>query len=453
MTGGRCGSRPCTGIDRADQIPNLRGPSGVRMPTVQVPKSASILIGSERPNLAQIRVLRRVAEQDLEERRKLLALHQDGGLKEDAKVRGAILAAALGFFADAEELLGDASEPYAKAVLGLIYAELGDYEEAAANFTAATGVAGAGVELARALLDKGDVEAAEKALSELSEGADREYLHGRLQEISSNTESAIKSFEAALEIDPAHVESAFKLGVLLDRIGDDDMAVEAFLVCADVTPHYIPGVINLGILYDERSEANAAIDCFRQVLAYNPRNRRAQMLLRDSKASRTMHYDEREEREREKMEKIMRTSVNDFELSVRSRNCLAKMNIFTLGDLLAITEQEMLSYKNFGETSLKEVREMLAIRGLRLGMNREGDDRLISRADQKVLGESVEKLELAQKAGAVLEGLGVTRIGDLVQYTDLDLYKVSGSGQSVVQELATALGAFGVTLRRPEIKG
>jgi len=199
-------------------------------------------------------------------------------------------------------------------------------------------------------------------------------------------------------------------------------------------------------------EPNAAVDCFRQVLAYNPRASRALSLLRDARSSRTMYYDEREERERERMEKIMRTSVNDFELSVRSRNCLAKMNIFTLGDLLRITEQEMLSYKNFGETSLKEVKEMLAARNLRLGMFREGDERSISKADQKILGESIEKLELTPKTAQVLENLGVSRIGDLAQYTDLDLYRAPGSGQSVVQELATALGAFGVAVRKPEIR-
>jgi DNA-directed RNA polymerase subunit alpha len=230
------------------------------------------------------------------------------------------------------------------------------------------------------------------------------------------------------------------------------MAVEYYLVCADVHPHYVPGITNLGILYEERGESNAAIDCFRQVLAYNPRDRRALMLLRDAKSSRTMYYDEREERERERMEKIMRTPVNDFELSVRSRNCLAKMNIFTLGDLLKITEQEMLSYKNFGETSLKEVKEMLAARNLRLGMFRDGEERSISKADQKVLGESVEKLELGNKSQGMLENLGVSRIGDLAQYSDLDLYKAPGSGQSVVQELSTALGAFGVSLPRPDIK-
>lgn len=424
------------------------------MPTVQVPQSASILVAAERPSLSQIRVLRRVAEQDLEERRKLLALHQDGSLKEDAKVRGAILAFALGFFADAEEAIVDSKEPYASALLGLINAELGDYSEAKTCFLAAQkALPEAKAELVRALADAGDADAAEKALTGVAEGAVREYLQGRIHEVRSATELAIKSYEAALEADGEYVEAAFKLGVLLDRIGDDDMAIEQFTICADVTPHYIPGVMNLGILYDERGESNAAIDCFRQVLAYNPRNRRALMLMRDAKATRTMYYDEKEEREREKMEKIMRTSVNDFELSVRSRNCLAKMNIFSLGDLLSITEQEMLSYKNFGETSLKEVKEMLAMRGLRLGMNRDGDERLVTKADQKVLAESIDKLELSPKIGQVLEQLGVTRIGDLVQYTDLDLFKVPGSGQSVVQELSTALGALGAGLRKPEIRG
>ena len=43
------------------------------------------------------------------------------------------------------------------------------------------------------------------------------------------------------------------------------------------------------------------------------------------------------------------------------------MNIRTLGDLLQTTEQELLSYKNFGETSLNEIKALLAQKGLRLG--------------------------------------------------------------------------------------
>ena len=54
---------------------------------------------------------------------------------------------------------------------------------------------------------------------------------------------------------------------------------------------------------------------------------------------------------------VMDIPVTDFELSVRARNCLKKMNIRTLGDLVRTTEQQLLAYKNFGETSLKELQE------------------------------------------------------------------------------------------------
>ena len=424
------------------------------MTTATLPRSAQILTGTQRPTLAQIRLLRRISIQDVEEHRKLAAVLQDGlsGVKDDAKIRKGILAFALGHFSDAEEAV-DGTDAYNQALIGLIYHELGEFADAKTHFAAASkSMPEAKIEMVRALLDGDQFDDAEKALGNVPESADRDFLTGRLNEGKNNTEAAINSYESALEKDPEHVEAAFHIGVLLDRIGDDDMAMEYYMVCADVHPHYVPGITNLGILYEERGESNAAIDCFRQVLAYNPRDRRALLLLRDAKSSRNMYYDEREERERERMEKIMRTPVNDFELSVRSRNCLSKMNIFTLGDLLRISEQEMLSYKNFGETSLKEVKEMLAARNLRLGMYREGEERSITKADQKVLAESIEKLELGNKNLQMLEGLGVSRIGDLAQYTDLDLFKAPLSGQTIVQELSTALGAFGVSLPKPDIK-
>ncbi len=427
------------------------------MPTAILPRSLSILTGSDRPTFVQVRVLRRIAGQDAEERAKLAAVLQDGLPGTKDKVRTALLALALQRYSDAEEALDGLDfkkDPYAQAVLGLLYADLSEWAEAKTNLTAAAKVLGeAKLELVRVLVSSGAVDEAEKILGTISEeGPEKHFLQGIILEARNQVEQAIKAFEAALESEPPHVEAAFKLAVLLDRIGDDDLAAEQYLVCADANPPYLPGVINLGILYDERGEPNAAIDCFRQALAFNPHDRRSLTLLRDARASRAMYYDEKEERERERMEKIMRTSVNDFELSVRSRNCLAKMNIFTLGDLLRITEAEMLSYKNFGETSLKEVKEMLAVRNLRLGMYRDTEERIISKADQKILGESVERLELSPASMAVLESLGVTRIGDLAQYSDLDLYKVPTSGQTFVQELSTALGAYGVTVRKPEIR-
>lgn len=423
------------------------------MPTASLPQSATILTANERPSLAAVRTLRRVAAQDTYEHKELAELHRSGlPVKSDQAVRGAILAYTLDYLADAGEVLEGVDDSYGKALLGLVYAELEEWDEALGLLSGLDDLPEAACEAIRVLIAAGRHDEAEQRLDAMADGPEREFLYGLLFEVQGSVERAISSYEGALEREPEHVEAAFKLGVLLDRIGDDDMAVEYYLVCADVHPHYLPGVINLGILYDERGEANAAIDCFRQVLAYNPGNRRAQLLLRDSQASRSMYYDEREERERERMEKILKTPVNDFELSVRSRNCLAKMNIFTLGDLISISEQEMLNYKNFGETSLREVKEMLDARGLRLGQLREHDDRGFTRADQKTLGESLERLDLSSRSMKVLESLGCSKIGDVIHYSDLELYRAPGSGQSVVQELSTALGAYGLGLKRPEVR-
>lgn len=423
------------------------------MSTLAVPKSVAALVDGDRPTLAQLRTLRRLASSDVHERRDLLDLHRAGlPAKEEPKLRAAGLAYALDLAADAEEHLAGDKDPWARALLGLVYASLDDHDEAVKHLAAAGAVAGAAAERVRSLIEGGRLDEAESAIQDLPEDADREFVSGLFFETQNQTERAISAYEGALEREPEHVEAAFKLGVLLDRIGDDDMAIEYYLVCADVWPHYVPGVINLGILYDERGESNAAADCFRQALAYNPDNQRAKILLRDAQCSRSMFYDEREEREREKMEKILKTPVNDFELSVRSRNCLAKMNIFTLGDLISISEPEMLNYKNFGETSLREVKEMLDARNLRLGMLRDGDDRTMTKADHKTLNESTEKLELSSRSGQVLERLGCSRIGDIAQYADLELYRTPGAGQSVVQELSTALGAFGMHLKKPAIR-
>ncbi len=71
--------------------------------------------------------------------------------------------------------------------------------------------------------------------------------------------------------------------------------------------------------------------------------------------------------ERELAEKL-RMPISELELSVRSTNCLAQANIKTIGELVMKTEQEMLSYRNFGKKSLNEIKDVLAKMGLSLGM-------------------------------------------------------------------------------------
>lgn len=63
--------------------------------------------------------------------------------------------------------------------------------------------------------------------------------------------------------------------------------------------------------------------------------------------------------------------VDELELSVRSANCLKNDNIVYIGDLIQKTEAEMLRTPNFGRKSLNEIKEVLASRGLTLGMRLE----------------------------------------------------------------------------------
>lgn len=65
---------------------------------------------------------------------------------------------------------------------------------------------------------------------------------------------------------------------------------------------------------------------------------------------------------------ILFKSVDDLELTVRSANCLKAENILMIGDLVIKTEAELLKTPNLGRKSLNEIKEVLALRGLTLGM-------------------------------------------------------------------------------------
>ena len=68
-------------------------------------------------------------------------------------------------------------------------------------------------------------------------------------------------------------------------------------------------------------------------------------------------------------ESILDSSIDSLELSIRSMNCLKNANIRTLRDLVSRSEKHMVEIRNFGEKSLKEVREKLEALGLGFGMN------------------------------------------------------------------------------------
>lgn len=72
---------------------------------------------------------------------------------------------------------------------------------------------------------------------------------------------------------------------------------------------------------------------------------------------------------RREMTDLLSRSIDMLELSVRAKNCLDSENILTLGDLVQMNEPELLKVRNFGKTSLKEVKNKLSALGLSLGIN------------------------------------------------------------------------------------
>ncbi|WP_163835674.1 DNA-directed RNA polymerase subunit alpha [Spartinivicinus ruber] len=74
------------------------------------------------------------------------------------------------------------------------------------------------------------------------------------------------------------------------------------------------------------------------------------------------------EEEEDEIDPILLRPVDDLELTVRSANCLKAENIYYIGDLIQRTEVELLKTPNLGKKSLTEIKDVLASRGLSLGM-------------------------------------------------------------------------------------
>jgi len=77
------------------------------------------------------------------------------------------------------------------------------------------------------------------------------------------------------------------------------------------------------------------------------------------------------EEEEDHIDPILLRPVDDLELTVRSANCLKAENIYYIGDLIQRTEVELLKTPNLGKKSLNEIKDVLAARGLSLGMRLE----------------------------------------------------------------------------------
>ncbi len=69
------------------------------------------------------------------------------------------------------------------------------------------------------------------------------------------------------------------------------------------------------------------------------------------------------------MRKLLKTSLNDLDLSVRAYNCLKAADVKTLGDLVNLEISDMMKFRNFGKKSLAELEQLVADKGLTFGMD------------------------------------------------------------------------------------
>jgi DNA-directed RNA polymerase subunit alpha len=189
-------------------------------------------------------------------------------------------------------------------------------------------------------------------------------------------------------------------------------------------------------------------------LDVSPDHARAALFFKDTEASHEQYYDEDAAKKRDRMGQVLNIPVTDFELSVRSRNCLQKMGIMTLGDLCRCTEQDLLSSKNFGETSLIEIKEMLASKGLRLGQlapERHAVDvfepESLSADEQALLSRPISDLNLSVRARKCMIRLGITTLGELVRRTGDDLLECKNFGVTSLNEVREKLVTLGMKLR------
>ncbi len=93
---------------------------------------------------------------------------------------------------------------------------------------------------------------------------------------------------------------------------------------------------------------------------------------------------EEPEEEEDQIDPVLLRPVDDLELTVRSANCLKAENLYYIGDLIQRTEVELLKTPNLGKKSLTEIKDVLAARGLSLGMRLENWPPASLKNDDKV---------------------------------------------------------------------
>ena len=439
------------------------------MAAVSTADIRELILGNGPFGPAEVRAIVASLGRDAESHRELRAavgeLERSTDRSPAASVRLGVCQELLGRYSQALETLrsGDGG---ALAIFhqGRAHAARGSHDKAIESFTAARR---AGYDAAscvagsiEALRAAGRIEDARREAESFTEGAgSADFAAARagvLSDCGAPPAEVAAAYEQALASDPGHAGALFALGVLNDRMGNDDEAKACYERSLDRYPPTVGSLLNLGIMHEDRDEFAEAQRCYRRILDAIPDHPRARLFLRDSIASSDLQVGEHDLRQRDRLDQVLSLPVSDFELSVRSRNCLQKMGIHTLGDLARTTEDEILASKNFGETSLVEIKEMLASKGLALGQLSEAvplaaeteiEAEPASSDEQEIHGLPIADLNLSVRARKCTTKLGITTIGDLVRRTADDLLECKNFGVTSLNEVRERLAERGLRLR------
>jgi DNA-directed RNA polymerase subunit alpha len=395
-----------------------------------------------------------------------------GNLTPDSLLRMGVGEVLLGHFKAGLEILTKAGDQgMAHFHRGIALQNLGRWNDAASAFAAAAkaGYDPKSSELhhAGALRRAGKPDEAKAILDKLQatagNTAEYHYQRGSLMAADGELIAAAAELEQALNLDRSHTGALFETAYINDLLGNDDAAVEYYGRCTKLPPVPLAAWINLGILYEDRMQFRDAENCYRQVLSFDKSHPRATLFFKDCLASRGMFIDESLEKQNDLIRRQMEIPVTDFELSVRSRNCLRKMNIRTLGDLTRTTEAALLASKNFGETSLAEIKQMMESKNLRLGMALEAGTQAagmggvggayhdpvedLSPEDKALLAKPINDLNLSVRARKCMSKLGINTVGELVIHTGDELLECKNFGVTSLNEVREKLTSLNLKLK------
>ncbi len=370
----------------------------------------------------------------------------------------------LGRTAEAVESLRTADGPLASFFLGRALVLRGDYAGALQAFEQAEslGYAAQQVQLQRAgaLRLQGSVPEAKAILAKVkdmaSHNAEYHFQEGGIAEADGDTPRAARSYERAVELDPNHSGALFRLAFLNDLAGNDFEAIQLYERCLKHPPIGKGVLYNLGVLYEDHGYYDKAADAYRKLAKADPLDERAKLFVKDAEASTSQSFSGDDEQISVQFRQVMEIPITDFELSVRSRNCLKRLNIRTLGDLTRVTEASLLASKNFGDTSLVEIQQIMEAKNLKIGQSLEQGQQYEFRArpqnnytpeEQAQRSRPVSELNLSVRARKCMMRLNINTVGELCDQSSDTLMEAKNFGITSLNEVREKLTAMGLKLR------